>query len=169
MRLFEAEARDAGLLPRKQIREMPLQGPDEEPFGSDLIDSGRWMTFVQLAKLGKEELRKEKPQHLQGPQGKEVSISNWSNLLRQTAEWLIREGLLAKADCPVTVGRMAKRYLIHTTPEHPDGQKSGHFRPLSNGLYIECQWGSLDIARRSGELAEKFGQDPAHFHVRLRQ
>ena len=169
MRLFEAEARDAGLLPRKQFREMPLQGPDEEPFGSDLIDSGRWMTFVQLAKLGKEEFRKEKPQHLQGPQGKEVAISSWSNLLRQTAEWLIREGLLAKADCPVTVGRMAGRYLIHTTPEHPNGYKSKQFRPLSNGLYIECQWSSRDIARRCGELVEKFGQDPAQFHVRLRQ
>ena len=169
MRLFEAEAREAGLLPRKQIREMPLQGPDEEPFGSDLIDSGRWMTFVQLAKLGKEEFRKEKPQHLQGPQGKEVSISNWSNLLQQTAEWLIREGLLAKADCPVTVGRMTKRYLIHTTPEHPDGRKSKQFRPLSNGLYIECQWGPRDIAWRCGELVDKFGQDPAQFHVRLRQ
>ena len=169
MRLFEAEARDAGLLPRKQFREMPLQGPDEEPFGSDLIDSGRWMTFVQLAKLGKEEFRKEKPQHLQGPQGKEVAISSWSSLLRQTAEWLIREGLLAKADCPVTVGRTAKIKLIHTTPEHPDGHKSKQSRPLSNGLYIELQWGSREIARRCEELVEKFGQDPAQFHVRLRQ
>ena len=169
MRLFEAEARDAGLLPRKQFLERPLQGPDEEPFGSDLIDSGRWMTFVQLAKLGKEEFPKEKPQHLRGPQGKEVATGSWADLLRQTAEWLIREGLLAKADCPVTVGRKAKICLIHTTPEHPDGHKSKQSRPLSSGLYIELQWGSRQIARRCGELVEKFGQDPAQFHVRLRQ
>ena len=39
VRLFEAEARDAGLLPRKQIREMPHQVPVEGPSGSDLIDS----------------------------------------------------------------------------------------------------------------------------------
>ena len=169
MQLFEAEAREAGLLPRKQIQEMPLQGPDEEPFGSDLIDSGRWMTFVQLAKSGKEEFPKEKPQHLQGPQGKEVAIGSWADLLRQTAEWLIREGLLAEADCPVTVGRMAKICLIHTTPEHPDGHKSKKSRPLSNGLYIELQWGSREMARRCGELVEQFGQDPAQFHVRLRQ
>ena len=168
VRLFEAEARDAGLLPRKQIREMPHQVPVEGPSGSDLIDSGRWATFVQLGKWGKEEFSKGKPGHVQDPHGKEVSVEHWVDLLFQTAEWLIREGSLTKDVCPVTVGRMAKRYLIHTTPEHPDGRKSKGFKTLSNGLYVECQWDSRNIARRCGELVEKFGQDPAQFHVWLR-
>ena len=169
MGLFEAEARDAGLLPRKQIREMPSHVPVEGPSGSDLIDSGRWTTFVQLGRWGKEEFSKGQPGHVQGTHGKEVSVKHWTDLLLQTAEWLIREGSLTKDVCPVTVGQMTKRYLIHIVPEHPDGRKSNGFKRLSNGLYVECQWDPRSIARRCGELVAKFGQDPAQFHVRLRQ
>ena len=117
MRLLEGEARDAGLIPRKQIQEMSPQVLVEDPSGSDLIDPGRWTTFVQLGEWGKEEFRKGKPGDLRGPHGKEVSVRSWTDLLLQTAEWLIRDGSLIKNVCPVTVGQMTKRYLIHAVAD----------------------------------------------------
>ena len=122
MRLFEAEARDAGLLRRKQIREMPLQGPDEEYSSRASLDSDAWMTFGQLKEWSQNKLangNSTKPSRLQSPEGKEIDVSSWADLLLETSEWLIRKGLLTKDDCPVTTGRMAKRYLIHVTPVHP--------------------------------------------------
>ena len=126
MRLFEAEARDAGLLPRKQIREMPLQGPDEEYSSRASLDSDAWMTFGQLKEWSQNKLangNSTKPSRLQSPEGKEIDVSSWADLLLETSEWLIRKGLLTKDDCPVTTGRMAKRYLIHVTPVHPSERK----------------------------------------------
>ena len=41
LRLFEAEAREAGLLPQRHIRETPLQTPVEEHASTDSLDSWR--------------------------------------------------------------------------------------------------------------------------------
>ena len=170
LRLFEAEAREAGLLPQVRAQKGAGLAPAAEYSGPASPDTGDWMTFVQLAEWPLDSAPERgslKPCRLRSPRGKEVPIRNWADLLLQTAEWLIREGLLAKTDCPVTVGRMTKRYLIHTTPVHQDGHTSKQFRPLSNGLYLECQWGPQQIARRCGELVAHFGQDLAQFRVLL--
>ena len=172
MRLFEAEARDAGLLPRKQIREMPLQGPDEEYSSRASLDSDAWMTFGQLKEWSQNKLangNSTKPSRLQSPEGKEIDVSSWADLLLETSEWLIRKGLLTKDDCPVTTGRMAKRYLIHVTPVHPSERKFGSSSQLSNGLYLERSYNVNSLVQQCELLLERFDQDPAQFHVRLRQ
>ena len=172
MRLFEAEARDAGLLPRKQIREMPLQGPDEEYSSRASLDSDAWMTFGQLKEWSQNKLangNSTKPSRLQSPEGKEIDVSSWADLLLETSEWLIRKGLLTKDDCPVTTGRMAKRYLIHVTPVHPSEHKFASSAQLSNGLYLERSYNVNSLVQQCELLLERFDQDPAQFHVRLRQ
>ena len=172
MRLFEAEARDAGLLPGKQIREMPLQGPDEEYSSRASLDSDAWMTFGQLKEWSQNKLangNSTKPSRLQSPEGKEIDVSSWADLLLETSEWLIRKGLLTKDDCPVTTGRMAKRYLIHVTPVHPSGHKFVSSAQLSNGLYLERSYNVNSLVQQCELLLERFDQDPAQFHVRLRQ
>ena len=172
MRLFEAEARDAGLLPRKQIREMPLQGPDEEYSSRASLASDAWMTFGQLKEWSQNKLangNSTKPSRLQSPEGKEIDVSSWADLLLETSEWLIRKGLLTKDDCPVTTGRMAKRYLIHVTPVHPSKQKFAQSKPLSNGLFLERSYNVHSLVQQCELLLERFDQDPAQFHVRLRQ
>ena len=172
MRLFEAEARDAGLLPRKRIREMPLQGPDEEYSSRASLDSDAWMTFGQLKEWSQNKLangNSTKPSRLQSPEGKEIDVSSWADLLLETSEWLIRKGLLTKDDCPVTTGRMAKRYLIHVTPVHPSERKFVSSAQLSNGLYLERSYNVNSLVQQCELLLERFDQDPAQFHVRLRQ
>ena len=172
MRLFEAEARDAGLLPGKQIREMPLQGPDEEYSSRASLDSDAWMTFGQLKEWSQNKLangNSTKPSRLQSPEGKEIDVSSWADLLLETSEWLIRKGLLTKDDCPVTTGRMAKRYLIHVTPVHPSEHKFVSSAQLSNGLYLERSYNVNSLVQQCELLLERFDQDPAQFHVRLRQ
>ena len=172
MRLFEAEARYAGLLPRKQIRKMPLQGPDEEDSSLASLDSNPWMTFGQLKEWSQNKLangNSTKPSRLQSPEGKEIDVSSWADLLLETSEWLIRKGLLTKDDCPVTTGRMKKTYLIHVTPVHPSKRKFAQSKPLSNGLYLERNYNMKSLVQHCELLLERFDQDPAQFRVRLRQ
>ena len=178
LRLFEAEAREAGLLPQRHIRETPLQTPVEEHASTDSLDSGEWMTFVELGEWIKEELTSGfsvKPECIRPPRGKEISVETWADLLFQTAEWLIEEGLLTKDVKEFKVGGMTKRYLIHQTPNHPktpnhpSGREFEYHVQLSNGLYIERKWDSKNMVKRCVELVAKFGQDPSQFHVRLRE
>ena len=107
-----------------------------------------------------------KPDIFQDPSGTETPISHWTDLLVQTAEWLVRRGLLTKANCPLAVGRMHKRFLINTSPEHRDGNSfSPQSKELSNGLFVECQWDVKGVALRCVELLKEFGQDPTQFEV----
>ena len=155
IRLFEAEAREMALLATEA-----LQGQA----------TGNWMTISRLVAWSHEipvAGRSVWPDCLRDPRGSEIPITGWANLLSETAEWMIRERLLTEDECPVVVGNMTRRYLIHSTPVHPSGRKSKASRKLSNGLYIELQWGPKDIARRCEELLIHFNQDPEQFYVLL--
>ena len=170
LRLLEAEAREAGLLPRKQILETSLQPPGQEYTSRDSLDTGEGMTFIQLEEWGKKEPTKGasiKPRRFCDPSGNEIAIKNWIRLLVATAECLIQEGRLTNDRCPVIVGNMTERYLIHTTPEHPSGRDFYSHIKLSNGLYLDSQHSAKQIGRLCGPLLEKFGEDPAQFHVQL--
>ena len=163
---LEAAVQQAGLLPRRAV---PVQRSVTEvpsPVPTDMSD---WMSFVQLCEWGNTDPSGGsivKPSCFRGPKGNEMFVRSWANLFSQTAEWLIREGFLAKDHCPFSMGRSSK-YLIHTEQIHASGRVFDSPRRLSNGLYIECNYSGKAIARMAGQLLAEFGQDPAQFHVLL--
>ena len=168
LRLLEAEAREAGLLPRKQIREMPPQPPGQEHSSRDSLDTGEWMTFIQLAELGSRDRTKTaRPMRLRDPHGNEIPVKNWIKLLEGTAEWLIKEGKLTSDSPPFIVGNATKRCLINTAPKHQGGQDMRNPIRLSNGLFLDSMHSSKQIVWLCGPLLEEFGEDPAQFHVQL--
>ena len=173
LQLLEAEARESGLLPRMSHEEKPLTLPAESSAVSDSPESGGWMTFPQLREWGRNLMRQEKkgtsikPLQMRDSKGTEIPVRNWANLLSETAEWLIREGLLTENDCPVSVVGERSRYLIHEMPIHEDQRRFKNIKKLSNGLNLELQLSSGMIAQRCAPLVEHFGQDPAQFHVWL--
>ena len=170
LQLLDAEARELGLLPGQPRQEKRPETPIKAPSDPDSSDSGEWMTFVELGKWGRKDPTKGalvKPLRLQDPVGKEISVRSWAGLIVETTEWLIREGLLTKDICPVQVGKMNARYLVHVTPLHPNGRQFKSNRKLSDGLYLELQWSSKQVGWLCGLLVAKFGQDPAQFRVWL--
>ena len=168
LQALEAQAQEVGLVEQPtQRREPPAQEQISEIYASDSLGAGGWISFVQLGEFGKIAPtggRSVKPRRFRDPQGKEVSVENWTDLFFKTAQWLVQEGLLAE---PFTFKTMTKRRLVYSEPFHPNGQKFGWSRQLSNGLFLECKWGASDIARLSGQLLAEFGQDPSQFHIRL--
>ena len=167
LQFFEAEARDIGLLPQESIRET-LQGWQGAAYSSPVpAHSGEWITFVQLANLENVSGKLIEGQLLRVPDGKEIPINSWSDLLLKTTEWLIEQGLLTDRICPFRFESMRSKYLINLEPVHPTGRKFDSSRRLSNGLYLECNYSSVTIALLCHRLVNVFAQDPTQFHVRL--
>ena len=164
LRMLETEARETGLIPRAQIREMPPQPPGQEYSNRDSLDTGEWMTFIQLWEWGKKEPTKGTsidPRSFRDPHGNEISVNSWIKLLEGTAEWLIKEGKLTSDSRPFIVGNATKRCLINTAPKHQGGQDMRKPIRLSNGLYLDSHHSAKQIGRLCRPLVEKFGQNPA--------
>ena len=167
MRLLEAEAREAGLIAKAQIREMPLQPQGQEHSSPASSDTDGWMTFVQLGELtesGSTKGTSIKPRRLRDPHGKEIPVKTWAGLLKETAEWLISEGSLTKERGTV---KIRVQRFIHHTPYHESGKKFVSSDNLSNGLYMLTHGGAKEMPKRCVLLLKEFGQDPAQFHVQL--
>ncbi len=168
LRLLEAEAREAGLLPRNSISlGTPETGRMAVP-SADSSSSGEWITFVQLARMGRQGITAgTRPQRFRDPDDREIPVNNWIDLLIVTAEWFIQKGELTDGKCPVQVGGMRKRYLIHVEPKHPSEYDFNNPKRLSNGLFLDSNLASRRIAWLCESLVNEFGQDPAQFHVQL--
>ena len=166
LRLLKAEAREAGLLPRKRAQKA-LDGEVSSPKS---LDSRGWMTFVQLDEWQRREPNQAVStslRHLQVPSGERMFVDTWVKLLAETAEWLIRRSLLTRdSGTAFTVGRATTRYLIHIEPTHPSGADFSAGRQLSNGLHVECNHGgAARTPKVCMRLVAAFGQDPAEFRV----
>ena len=106
------------------------------------------------------------PSSLRTPDGFEIYLpfqSRWKHILIEVAEWLIRKERLTLEQVPIRWG--ARRYLVHTKPEHGDGKPFKDEKKLSNGLYLEIPSGSERICKAVEQLKLA---NPAHeqFYVR---
>ena len=168
LRLLEAEAREASL-----VRRQPAQvwAPQQWPVRNSVTEPGESMTFTQLAEWIRTSYTKDvRPLRFRDHMGHEIAVNSWSGLFRETAEWLVRKGFLTKGRCPIGVGEMSNKYLVHTEPVHLNQNKFRQPQRLSNGLWLDPQQGGGDrIARSCILLIQKLGQDPDQFHVQLSQ
>ena len=170
LRLLETEAREAGLLPRNSISLGPPETVRMAVPSTISPSSGEWITFVQLAELGRNNsVSSTRPQSLRVSQESARFVKNWINLLEEVAEWFIGKGKLTKELCPFTVGRMTSRYLVHLSPNHPGRPDSKGFKRLSNGLYLNIHHSSKQIAQLCAPMVKKLGEDPTQFHVQFSQ
>ena len=168
LRVLEAKAQEAGLLPQESPRETPVRKPVAVTTNLASADMRGWVSFVQLGQWGSTDPAKgssNKPVRFRDPNGNEMPTRSWPALLFQTAEWLVRKGLVAKDNCPVTIG--SNKYVINIEPVNGRGTKFHGAKRLSNGLFLESNRSAKDAARQCGTLLTKFGQDPAQFHVQL--
>ena len=171
LQALEFAAQETGLLSQTtQGREPPARNPISEPSNLDGISARDWMSFVQLGEWGNTGPTgggSVKPKRFRDACQTEVLVRSWPDLLFQTADSLVKKGLIAKGDCPITTGGQKNRYMINTEPVSSRGTKFHSAKKLSNGLYIECNFSAKDTARVCEQLLSKFGQDPAQFHVLL--
>lgn len=168
MALLEAEAREAGLIQRDPIH---VGVPQQRTVRESAIAQGEWMDFIQLAEWVRASYTPDvRPQSFRVQQDEQKAVSNWSALLRETAEYLVRVGYLNEQRCPIAAGEFSNKFIVHTEPIHLNGQRFRQPQRLSNGLWLDPQQGGGDrIARSCILLVQHLNQDPAQFHVQLSQ
>ena len=105
---------------------------------------------------------RRKPKDLRLPDGREIPITKWTDLLVAVAEWIVKNGKLSVNSIPK--GR--SNYLINGTPIHKNGSPFKGHKKLSNGLYIETHGSAKRICNYI-EVINKYSDSSAKFFVRL--
>ena len=143
----------------KRIRTAgPLRPLEPQPEGTD-PGTYRLLGHVQ-ARLG--ELP---PRRLRLPDGELRTLEHWNSLLLETARYLVKVGKLHPAKCPVQLPRARKRYLIHSQPRHPSGERFFHPIEISDGLWLEAHANAPDIHRQTVGLIRQLGDDPDSYSI----
>ena len=122
-----------------------------------------WITLRNL----RPEAGTRPPTEVQLPNGETKQLTTWKSLLLEIAEWLIRDGVLTAAKCPIPGGQSTAHYSINTQPEHANGAKFFAPENLSNGLLLIATGSSQAITSRCRAIMEYLGKDPAAIHVQV--
>ena len=110
---------------------------------------------------------RNRPPVIRFPNGEEKRIRIWLDFLTEVAEWLIRDGALSAANCPVPDKVYSDVYVVNLQPKHPGDIDFARHRILSNGLFL-YSWGNAKLyVDRSVALLEHLGVDPASVHVQV--
>ena len=94
-------------------------------------------------------------------------IRYYYDILVNTANWLIENGMLKKSDCPILAGtsRRTIRYLVNVEPMHKEkgkGKSGRNFRSqktLSNGLFIETSYNKEEYIKKARMLLKKYSNN----------
>ncbi len=91
--------------------------------------------------------------------GEHIPIKYAKDVLIQTAEWLVGNGKIQPAICPIQLGK-GGRYLVHTRDQHSNGSLFAGPKSLSNGLFLETNFSARDSHRQAFNLLKGFGYTP---------
>ena len=92
-----------------------------------------------------------------------IMLGSWNHLLREVAEWLIRNDRIPLELVPIRSG--PKRYLLSTTPKNADGTPFEDADQLSNGWYLQCPTGSKSTCK-AVERLNRMSPPHEQFYVR---
>lgn len=105
------------------------------------------------------------PRRLRLPNGDERILEHWNSLPLETARYLVKVGRLQASNCPVRLPRARNRFLIHTDPRHPSGERFFHAIEISDGLWLEAHANAPDLFRQTVNLIRQVRDDPAAYDV----
>ncbi len=155
-RVRPGQAPVVGLLddpPNTQVPQ-PIVDPVVQP---PLDDEPGWKPLSTL-----EPNPAQPPSEILFPDNARTSIGSWVDVTRATVRWLIENNFLTAAHCPIQYGT---RYVLATSPIHPDGQEMRHSK--IDSLYLNRNYDSRDQVRNSLLIITRASQNPAQFKVRF--
>ena len=129
--------------------------PREDPIQPITLE--RWTALADFEGVS----RTDAPQVIRFKDGEMRPISQWNELLREIAQFLVDKGLLTAEQCPIKAGIRAKNYLVHTEPQNISGRLFSGPKYLSNGLALETAFNAKNTVNMSRFLLDYFGNDPS--------
>ena len=150
MHLLSRIARDVELLPAAA----------DSGAGNPIIPNDDWILIG--SSVPERLVAGRSPRRLRFPDGREIPINRWAELIAEVVEWVWR------ADKPpvnaVPIG--PARYLISESPVHQNGTPFRGKKRLSNGLWIEGGMSAKQICNNVEKLKEHIGVT-GQFFMRL--
>ena len=130
--------------------------PPTMPVGGDWVD---------LYAYTPARLNSPKPTGIRFPGESERPLQSWRQVLRETAEWLIRTDRLTAEQCPVMRGKTT--CIVNTTSQHTNGRDFNLPSRLSNGLYMSQRRGNIEVSESAKALLRHFGEDAGAVGLKL--
>ncbi len=103
------------------------------------------------------------PTEIVFPNQDRANIRYWSDLPVAVIRWLLSEGRIDASRCPVRGA--GRRYIVNTTPTHPNGSEFSQPRYIEEGLYYEAHYSAPYHVRNAQAIIAHVGLDPAQFEV----
>ena len=127
-------------------------------------DAG-WVTLTDIPTAPS--ASRTRPPVIRLPSGEERRITIWLDFLTEVAEWLIRDGALTPAKCPVPDKVYSDVYVVNIQPKHPRDIDFARHHQLSNSLFLYTHGTAKIYVDRSIALMEYFGKNPSTVHVQV--
>ena len=109
---------------------------------------------------------KPAPTAIKLPGGEERPTEYWVSVVKETALWLHRTGMLTRENCQVAIG--PTRYLMSPDKKHQNEQPFSSPIPLGDtGITLEGNFSARDIVRHTKDLLKHFGKDPSQMYLKL--
>ena len=145
-----------------QISESPLEAtPEAQPLLPTPVLAGNWVGIK-----GYTVKKNTKPSRVRLPDGTELAINSWRNLLVRVAEWLIDKKVLTQETCPVLrTKNPSGRCIVNTEPNHPSGTGFQAYNRLSRGLYLNVHFSAKNMVGECIRLLESLGQDASSVSI----
>ena len=109
-----------------------------------------------------------RPTALVLPDSTDVPLRVWKDVMVQTVKWLVDTGAMNIDSCPIPYSSRSRRYIVHTTPSHPDGKPFNDAGLESIDLfYIDTKHSTPQTVKATCSIIQHVGQDPTEFRVRF--
>lgn len=115
------------------------------------------------------EMRRRAPKAMELPDGTEVPLRHWYDVVLETARWLHRKQLLTTANCEIQDPGWADFNILSPNARHRDGREFRYGGGLigDTGIRMNKDLGAIRLMNNAVRLLEHFEQDPSRVTLRF--
>ncbi len=106
------------------------------------------------------------PTEILFPDGTRAPTPRLRSVIIEVARWLINNDLLNSSHCPVQLPNASTTYVVNNEPYNQNGTAFQAYEQMGI-FYINTHGMSSNLFRKTRNLIQHMGQDPAQFKIRL--
>ena len=142
----------------------PGPGPTPKPVPDRLpTPSGGWIALPDFQ--GQTNVPPPSPALL--PDGSELPLKFWKDLLRGVVRWLLEGGTLPPERLPVPLGPNSKQYLVNTEPHHQNGKVMDEAQQIGH-IWVQTFGDQEMIRKHTARILSHCGKNPRKLQLRTK-
>ena len=160
----------SGTIPTTTMEELVINTPATEMLPSSPTNDEDWNRLADIQSSGNTIAGYGKnpiPSVILFPNEEEKHLGFWWEMLQEVAEYLVREGKLTSAACPIRSREGRRPIFVDSKSQLNKAGNISHLHQLSNGLYLSKSNTAPGFIRNARTLLEHFGKDPASVQLKF--